>query len=99
MLTGTSVDTLDPEGTELTLLNLTVTVSIEQAFLNGVFSNGPNVFATAIIAFCQTHNLFPTVARGRVVDTSWHNQLFFGGRRRVNAASFISAGRLVEKMN
>ena len=48
--TCSSVDTLNPEGAEVALFLLAVAVSIGQTFLPGIFGDGPDVTARAIVA-------------------------------------------------
>src|SRR5688572_29914699 len=51
VLTGSGVDTLDPQCAEITFLLFTAFVCVSQTTLNGVFGNSPYIFATAEIAF------------------------------------------------
>ena len=51
VLTGSCVDTLDPQCTEVTFLLFTAFVCVSQTALNGILGNGPYIFATAEIAF------------------------------------------------
>ena len=46
---GGSVDTLDPEGTEVALLVLAVTVSVGKTFFPSVFGNGPYVSTCTVV--------------------------------------------------
>ena len=57
VLTCGSVDTLDPEGAELSLLGFTVTVSIGETFLIGVLCYRPNIPAGQEIAASLLENL------------------------------------------
>ena len=43
VLTGGGVDSLDPKGTEITLLGLAVTVGVSQTFLVSVLGYGPDI--------------------------------------------------------
>ena len=57
VLTCGSVDTLNPEGAELSLLGFTVTVSISETFLIGVLCYRPNIPAGQEIAASLLENL------------------------------------------
>jgi len=50
MHAGSSVDTLNPKGTEVAFFVLTVTVSIGKTFLPCVFGNGPYITAASEVA-------------------------------------------------
>ena len=47
---GSSVDTLNPECAEVALFLLAVAVSIGQTFFPGIFGDGPDVTARALVA-------------------------------------------------
>ncbi len=55
--TSGCVDTLNPKGTELTLLQLTAYVSIGESLLIGVFGNGPHVLAGTKLTLDALQNL------------------------------------------
>ena len=57
VLTGGSVDTLDPQGTELALLGLAVAVGVSETFLVGVLCNCPDILAGQEIAAGSGKNL------------------------------------------
>ena len=57
VLTGGSVDTLDPEGAELSLLRFSVTVGIGETFFVGVLCNRPDVLPGKEIAAGFAENL------------------------------------------
>ena len=64
VLTCGSVDTLDPEGAELSLLGLAVTVSIGETFLVGVLCYRPNVLPGKEITAGSLKNLLAACPRG-----------------------------------
>ena len=57
VLTGSCVDTLDPEGAEIALLGLAVTVRIRQTFFVGVLRNCPDVLSGKEITAGSLENL------------------------------------------
>ena len=67
VLTSSSVDTLDPESTEVAFFVFTVAVSVGQTFFPGIFGNGPDVTAAAEVAAGEFQDFFATCARGNVV--------------------------------
>jgi len=62
VLTRGSVDTLDPEGAEVALLGLAVTVSIGQTFLVGVLGYGPNILPGEEVTAGSLKNLLAACA-------------------------------------
>jgi hypothetical protein len=62
LCTGSSVDTLNPERAELTLLATTVCKCISETLLIGVFGNGPHVLASAELTFYALQNLLAASA-------------------------------------
>lgn len=48
--TSSSVDTLDPEGTEVALFVFAVAVCISKTFFPCVLGNGPYIFAAAVVS-------------------------------------------------
>jgi hypothetical protein len=60
MQTGSSVNTLNPQCTEITLLGFTVTVCILQTFFNRVFGYGQNITARTPITLCELEDFFPS---------------------------------------
>ena len=57
VLTGSGVDSLDPEGTEITLLGLAVTISIGKTLLVSVLCNCPNILPGQEITAGSLENL------------------------------------------
>ena len=57
VLAGGSVDTLDPQGTEVALLGLTIAVRIGQTLLIGVFRYGPHILPGKEVAAGSLENL------------------------------------------
>ena len=57
VLTGGGVDPLDPEGAEVALLGLAVTVGVGQTFLVGVLSYGPDILSGEEITAGSLKNL------------------------------------------
>ena len=62
LCTSGCVDTLNPESTELTLFATTVGKCVCEAFLVGVFGNGPNVLASTELTFYALQNLLAASA-------------------------------------
>ena len=56
------VDTLNPKRTELTLLATTVCECVGEAFLVGVFGNGPDVLTSAKLTLYALQNLLAASA-------------------------------------
>lgn len=54
--TGSSVDTLNPQGAEVALLVLTVAISISQTLFPGILGYGPNVLSCTKVTSGQTQN-------------------------------------------
>ena len=57
VLTGSGVDSLDPEGTECTLLGLAVTVSVSETFLVSVLRYSPDILSGEEITAGSFKNL------------------------------------------
>ena len=57
VLTGSGVDSLDPEGTEVTLLGLAVTVSVGETFLVSVLRYSPDILSGEEITAGSLKNL------------------------------------------
>ena len=70
VLTGSSVDTLYPKGTEVALFVLTVAVSVGKTFFPGVFSYGPYITAAAKVASCKFEDFLR-----RARDATWLTDL------------------------
>lgn len=73
VLTCTGVDTLNPQGTEVSFLLFTTYVSVSETFLDSVFRYGPDIFSAAEVTFGQLHELFSASSRSNVIYRSWHN--------------------------
>ena len=58
LLTSGSVDTLDPQGTEVALLSLTVAISVGKAFLPSVLGYCPNILAGTKVTASEFQNSF-----------------------------------------
>lgn len=71
----TSVDTLNPKGAELALLDLTVTVGVEEAFFDCVLGDSPNFTASSKVSFGELHDFFAAGARGDRIYGTWHTVL------------------------
>ena len=57
VLTGSGIDSLDPESAECTLLGLTVTISVGETFLVGVLRYGPDILSGEEITAGSLKNL------------------------------------------
>ena len=57
VLTGSGVDSLDPEGTESTLLGLAVTIGVGETFLVGVLRYSPDILSGEEITAGSLENL------------------------------------------
>lgn len=66
--TGSSVDTLDPESTEVAFFVFAVAISVGKTFFPGILSYGPYVAAAAKVASCKFEDFFAASARCDVVD-------------------------------
>ena len=77
MLADGGVDTLDPKGAEVALLDLATDVGVVVSFLNGVHRNGEHVFSAAEIAFGLLEDLFAAGAAGDFILCAWHLSLCF----------------------
>ena len=64
VLTGGGVDSLDPKGTEITLLGLAVTVGVSQTFLVSVLRYGPDISSGEEISAGSLKNLLAASPRG-----------------------------------
>ncbi len=64
VLTGGGVDSLDPKGTEITLLGLAVTVGVSQTFLVSVLGYGPDISSGEEISAGSLENLLAASPRG-----------------------------------
>ena len=64
VLTGGGVDSLDPKGTEITLLGLAVTVGVSQTFLVSVLGYGPDISSGEEISAGSLKNLLAASPRG-----------------------------------
>ena len=75
--TSGSVDTLNPQGTEDSLLGLTVTVCLGQTLLPSILGNGPNVLSCTKVTSGQLQNFLSSCSRSNVIYWSWHSFLLF----------------------
>ena len=66
--TCSSVDTLDPQGTEVAFFVFAIAVGVGKTFFPGVFSYCPYVTAAAIVASCEFEDFFAACALCDVVD-------------------------------
>ena len=57
VLTGSGIDSLDPESAECTLLGLTVTIGVGETFLVGVLRYGPDILSGEEITAGSLKNL------------------------------------------
>jgi hypothetical protein len=73
MFTGRSIDTLDPESTEHSLLNLTISVSVLTGLSDRLFRDSINSATGTVIPFGRFHHLFMATVRG---DTSFYSRHF-----------------------
>ena len=64
VLTGGGVYSLDPKGTEITLLGLAVTVGVSQTFLVSVLGYGPDISSGEEISAGSLENLLAASPRG-----------------------------------
>ena len=64
VLTGGGVDSLDPKGTEITLLGLAVTVGVSQTFLVSVLGYGPDISSGEEISAGSLEKLLAASPRG-----------------------------------
>lgn len=60
VLTGSGVDALNPEGTEVAFFVLTVTVGVGKTFLPSILGDGPHITAAAKVAAGKFENFFTT---------------------------------------
>lgn len=77
------VDTLDPEGAEVALLDLAADVGVVVSFFNGVHRNGEHVLPATEIAFGLLEDLFAAGAAGDFILCAWHLSLCFRARASV----------------
>ena len=66
--TSSSVDTLDPEGTEVTLLVLTIAESVGQTLFPSVLGYGPDVLASTIVPTRELKDALALSARSYMID-------------------------------
>ena len=66
--TGSCIDALNPESTEVALFVLAVAVGVGQTFFPGVFCYGPDVAAAAEVAAGEFEDFLTTCTRSDVVD-------------------------------
>ena len=66
--TSSSVDTLDPEGAEVTLLVLTIAESVGQTLFPSVLGYGPDVLASTIVPTRELKDALALSARSYMID-------------------------------
>ena len=70
VLASTCIDSLNPERTELTLLEFASNVCVLKAFLDCVFGNSPDVFPGTVVPFGHFQDFLPaSSARDCVIRT------------------------------
>ena len=62
VLTRTGIDPLNPQRAELTLLELTANVSVQEALFDCVFGDSPYVFAGTVVALRHFQDFLPASA-------------------------------------
>ena len=60
MLTGGSIDALNPQRTEIALPDLTVAISVLSGLFNGLLGNANSALATAVVTLGSLQNLLVT---------------------------------------
>src|SRR5690606_4851123 len=73
------VDTLDPEGAEIALLDLAADVCMVVPFLNGVEGYGVHVLSAAPVPFGLLEDLLAAGAARYFVLCAWHALFLFSG--------------------
>ena len=81
MLTGRSINPLDPQPSEHAFLNLTVTIGILSGFGNRLFGNAIDSASGTVIPFSRFHHLFMATVCG---DTSFLLLAFFNPQDLMN---------------
>ena len=66
--TCSSVDTLDPKRTEVTLLVLTVTEGVGEPLLPSVLGNCPDVLASTVVPTSELKDALALSARSYMID-------------------------------
>lgn len=66
--TSSSVDTLDPESAEVTLLVLTIAEGVGQTLFPSVFGYGPDVLASTIVPTRELKDALALSARSYMID-------------------------------
>lgn len=66
--TSSSIDTLNPEGTEVTLLVLTIAESVGQTLFPSVLGYGPDVLASTIVPTRELKDALALSARSYMID-------------------------------
>jgi hypothetical protein len=66
--TSSSVDTLDPKGTEVTLLVLTIAESVGQTLFPSILGYGPDVLASTIVPTRELKDALALSARSYMID-------------------------------
>ena len=66
--TSSSVDTLDPQSTEVTLLVLTIAEGVSQTLFPSVLGYGPDVLASTIVPTRELKDALALSARSYMID-------------------------------
>ena len=66
--TSSSIDTLDPECTEVALLVLTVTEGVGETLFPSILGNGPDVTTSTVIATSELEDALTLRTRSYVID-------------------------------
>ena len=66
--TSSSVDTLDPQSTEVTLLVLTIAESVGQTLFPSVLGYGPDVLASTVVPTRELKDALALSARSYMID-------------------------------
>ena len=66
--TSSSVDTLDPQSTEVTLLVLTIAEGVGQTLFPSVLGYGPDVLASTIVPTRELKDALALSARSYMID-------------------------------
>ena len=66
--TSSSIDTLDPESAEVTLLVLTIAESVGQTLFPSVLGYGPDVLASTIVPTRELKDALALSARSYMID-------------------------------
>ncbi len=67
MLTGTGIDSLNPQAAELTLSLLAIPVSVQPRLFNLIFGYSPYILLTPEVALGKLHHALSSGSRGYVI--------------------------------